>query len=319
MWLWSMIARAEPSAHWHPDDLAPLSSVFLSTSERLQQPFGEREADLGRLATALRQYREALDLLGDAATAEERSRLDALEKDFAKQRTILSQFADQVVTDYDTAFMTAVQRALLARGGEIEECPDEIAEGPAMPGMAGRTKKNTACHGPSINADLAQTVDSDPSLKASLDEILARSWPSVSIPSRPQAPVPESDRYLSVSALFAAGARDRLTAIDREDDNARLKIEAALEDGASAAEIKALEAEANQIEAATAAKRAALASGVLSVMRARIDKKWISEPSTGLCANPALLGGCTGEDASKELVSRLMQDKKVLKAFAAAK
>lgn len=319
MWLWLAAAHAEPVGHWHPDDLAPRSTVFRDTSLRLQEPFTDRSNDTERLAVALRQYREALDLLGTRAPEVERERLEALEKTFGRERAALDAFANTIITDYDLVYMAAVQRALAAHGGEIEECEDQQPVGPAMPGMPSRTQKNPDCHGPELNGSLAQSVDSDPELKAALDEILSRPWPTITIAVQQAAPVGGGDRYLLVRDLFVAGAKATLKAIDQEDDDARMKIEAAIEGGASVEELKRLEPEAAKIEAQTAEKRATLADNVLTTASARIAKRWVGEAGTGWCANPVLLGGCTGQNATSELVSRLLDDRKVAKALAAAK
>jgi hypothetical protein len=315
MWVWFAAAQAEPIGHWHPDDLAPRSTVFRSSSEKLQEPFGARSSTLEQLATALREYREGLDLLGASASAAERERLDQLEKAFERQRVTLQTFADELVADYDEAFMAAVKRALATHGGEIEECPDQVADGPSIPGLPSRARKNPDCHGPDLNVSLATTVDSDSELTASLSEILSRPWPAVALERAPQATVGGTDRWMLVRDLFVAGAREELKAIDQEDDQARMRIEAAIEGGASTEELKKLEPEVQRIEAETAARRAALAGPVLAVVDTRIAKKWAGEASTGWCAQPVLLGGCAGKDATKELVSRLLDDPKVDKAL----
>jgi hypothetical protein len=318
MWVWFAVAQAEPIGHWHPDDLAPRSTVFRTSSEKLQEPFGARSSALEQLARALREYREGLDLLGASASQAERERLDQLEKEFERQRVTLQTFADELVADYDEAFMASVERALGAAGGEVEECPDQIADGPSIPGIPGRSKKNPDCHGPELNGSLAATVDSDSELTASLGEILSRPWPAVELERTAQAPVGGTERWILVRDLFAAGTREELKAIDQEDDQARLRIEAAIEEGASVAELKKLEPEVQRIEAQTAARRSALAAPVLAAVDKRVAKKWAGEPSTGWCAQPVLLGGCAGQDATKELVSRLLDDPKIAKALAKA-
>ena len=60
---WAAPKAQGPVGFWHPDDLAPLSQRFGSSSEKLQEPFGLRQNAEDRLAGALLQYREALDVL----------------------------------------------------------------------------------------------------------------------------------------------------------------------------------------------------------------------------------------------------------------
>jgi hypothetical protein len=315
MWTWLVAtALAAPVGFWHPDDLAPRSELFVSSSERLQQPFEDRSGQAESLANALREYREGLDLLGDRAPAAERDRLEALEKEFQRQHAVLQDFADRLVADYDQAFTTAVERAVKAKG-EVVECQATIRSGPALPGVPSREQKNPDCQGEDLNAALAATVDADAALKAAVEEVLARPWPELGLASEAQAPVGGGERWIAVRDLLLAGARPKLQQIEAADDEARMKIDAAIEGGATVEELKALEPEAERIEQETAAKRAALAAPVLAAAEGRMAKKWAGEPATGWCANPVALGGCTGEDASRVLVARLLEDKKVAKSF----
>jgi hypothetical protein len=177
---------------------------------------------------------------------------------------------------------------------------------------------NPDCQGEDLNAALAAAVDADAALEATITEILGRPWPEIGLDAAPQAPVGGDARWIEVRDLMMAGARSALQRIDQRDDDARGKIEAAIEQGGSVEELRRLTPEADRIEAETAAARAALAAPILAVAEARMAKKWGGEPATGWCANPGPLGGCTGEDASRALVSRLLEDSKVARALAAA-
>jgi hypothetical protein len=240
--------------------------------------------------------------------------LDALQHEFQRQHAVLQQFADELITDYDTVFMAAVERAVVARG-EVEQCVSAIKKGPDLPGVPSRATPNPDCKGENLNASLASTVDTDAVLQAALTEILARPWPTLGLEREPQEPVGGTDRWLSVRDLFVAGARDALHEIEIRDDEARGRIEAAIESGASTEELKKLGPEADRIEAETAAARAALAAPVIAAVEKLMAKRWASEPATGWCANPVLLGGCAGQDQSRDLVGRLIDEKKVKKAF----
>ncbi|MEZ4241771.1 MAG: hypothetical protein R3F59_37605, partial [Myxococcota bacterium] len=193
-----------------------------------------------------------------------------------------------------------------------------VQGGRPMPGVPVHRAPNPDCHGQDLNATLAAVVDADTALADQLDEILGRAWPAVVLPKEAQAPVGGQARWIDVRDLFVAGARGALRRIDDRDDTARGKIEAAIEQGATVDELRALQPESERISAETAAARAALAAPVLAVAEARMAKKWGGEPATGWCANPPTLGGCTGDDATRDLVSRLLDDKKVAKALAAA-
>lgn len=306
---------ASPVGHYHPADLSPLSQVFLAASEHLTGPFEKQSSAIERYAGALRQYREALDLLGPQAAPAERERLAALEKDYHRQEAILQAFADDVVDDFDTQMRAAVERALVSLG-EVQRCIDQIPDGPQVPGLRPRSKDNPECVGPNRNQQVATAMDADALLARAVDGLLARAWPEVTLPSEPQAPTDGAGRWLLVRHLLVAGARDQLRAIDNADDEARMEIGAALEQ--DDVDPAALKARVDQIAADTAAARSAFAAPLLSLALERAAK-WKGEPAVGLCANPRLLGGCTGDDASSELVGRLLDDKKLAKALPAQK
>jgi hypothetical protein len=310
------MAWAAPAGHWHPDDLAPLSKRFVSSAERLQASMEAPQSSADRMAAALREYQEALDLLGASAPAADRERLAALERQYRAEYAALQRFADQVITDYDEAFTASVERAV-AGFGEVHQCPSRIAGpggGPRIPGAPPASQPNPECLGEDLNAALAARVDEDAALTAAVDEIVARAWPAVTVAAEPRPPVGGGERWLSVRDLMVAGARARLRAIDDQDDELRAPVEAKLEDGATAAQVAAMAPEVERIEQQTAAARAALAAPVIAAADVAFAK-WKGEPATGWCANPAALGGCTGTNASRELVGRLVDDKKVAKSF----
>ena len=75
-------------------------------------------------------------------------------------------------------------------------------------------------------------VDSDAELAAALPGIVGRSWSNLGLDQQAVDAAGTGDRYVHVRSLFVAGAADALRAIDRADDEARVRIDAALEDGA---------------------------------------------------------------------------------------
>lgn len=314
--MWSglvAIALGAPVGYWHPDDLAPLSKTFAGSSDQLSSAFEARQRAVEQLSAALRQYRVGLDLLGDRAPQAERDRLDTLEREYQRQHATLQAFADALIGDYDTAFQAAVDRAL-AKLGEATECEAEVLEGRPIPGIPPKTKPNPACSGRNLNPEVALAVDADATLRAAVDAILGRPWPEAALPREAQAPVGGGERWLSVHDLFMAGAADALRAIDQRDDDARTGIEARIEEGASPEELAKLLPEADRIAAETATARAALAAPVIAAAEAAMTK-WKGEPAAGWCANPGVLGGCTGADQSRDLVGRLVDDKKVAKSW----
>ena len=311
MFLW--LSSALAAGFYHPNDVAAASTTFAAAQEQLLAPLDERQTATRGLSNALRSYREGIDAMGtvpDAHTA----RLEQLEVTYNRQFDALQTFADDLVGDFDAAFTAALQRALAAHPG-AQECVREVAVGPRVPGMGGRTQKNPECQGDDLNAAVAAAIDADAELKAALPGIVGRPWPSLGVTPQPLPTIGDGSRYVHLQELLTKGAGAAMRAIDRDDDDARMAIEAELEDGADAAELARLESTGNQISAATAAKRAALAAPILAAATKVLDKAAKKGEATAWCVQPAALGGCEGTDASTEVVQLLLSDKGVTKAL----
>lgn len=318
MWLLALIstAFAAPVGYWHPQDLAAQSQLFARANDAAAATWEQLSRRSDSYARALRDHREALDLLGDRAPAAERERLAALEKEFNRQQAVVGAFAETFIEDFDAEFSAAVGRARAAMGGTIVECQGTVADGPQVPGLRPRTRPNPDCQGEDLNRDLAAKIDADPQLAAALDEMLALEWPSLELEATPVPPVGQGSRHVPVLALMRQGAGPTLRAIDQADDRARMPLEAAIEEGATPDQLAAKVADARKITEQTAARRAELAAPVLAAAEgvlAKAQKK--GEPATAWCAQPQILGGCTGDDAGSTLVPHLLAQKKVKKAL----
>lgn len=295
--------------YWHPNDLMVESKAFARLSEGAMSQFEARTRRSDELAGALVRYELALDLLGDRAPQEERARLEALEKQFNREKAVVEAFASTLIEDVDGAFYGAVERAIGSLGVTAAECEREVPTGPQVPGMRVRTAKNPACVGDDLNARIAAAVDGDGALAKDIDEILALPWPDFTVAAEARPAVGDHTTWIAVYPLFAKGARDALATIDRADETARLPIQSAIEEGA---DLASLGEKAAAIDAATAVKHAALGAPVLEAAE-RTLAKW--GESVAWCANPAVLGGCEGTDATETLVPRLLDDARVEKSL----
>ena len=152
-------------------------------------------------------------------------------------------------------------------------------------------------------------------MSAAIDEILGLTWPEMALETEAQAPV-GGDNHIRVSPWLRSVAGKQLTKIDREDEDARLEFEAALEEGESKDALRKLVSKAKAVTEQTARKRAALAAPILSASDGFLAKKAKKTGSTvGWCANPALFGGCSGDDLTDTAGKELSADKKVAKAL----
>lgn len=304
---------AHASGFYHPDDISAASTRFRSASEQLLAPFEERQEAARALSSALVRYQESLDLLGERADAAERARLVELRAGYNTDFARVEAFADAVVGDFDAAFTSAMERAIAAVDPAAVECRAQIPKGTRLPGMPGRTERNPACTGEDLSARIAEAMDADPALGPAVDAVVARSWPDLEIDRKPQAATGPEGRHVDVGAWLRSTRRDELRAVQLADDRARIGLEAAVEQTTSPADLEPRLEEARALTAATAQQRAALAAPVLAAADAAFAR-W-SEDDVGWCAQPGVLGGCTGTDATQELVGRLLEDKKVAKAL----
>lgn len=307
-------ALAAPGTY-HPAEIAAQSQLYATASDGAGRMFEERARGAEGLARALEDYELALDLLGDRAPEASRQRLDALTQEYNREFAVLNAFANTMVEDFDGEFVAAMERAIAKHPGAVE-CEREIAEGKGLPGMPAKKKPNPDCQGADLNAQIAKAMDDDPKLKAAVGEILALTWPELALEAVPEAPIGGAGRAVDVGTLFRQAAPTSLDRIEREDEDARLPFQAAIEEGASTDDLEKLVAQARAVTTATAAKRAAMAGPVLGAAEATAAK-WAKkgEPALGWCANPASLGGCIAPDATAELVPRLVADKKVAAAL----
>lgn len=311
-----LCTTASAAGFYHPDDIAAESALFARAQREAGTVYGEREERSMALAAALRSYEEALDLLGPDAPAAERARLDALDRVFRREVSVLQRFTSESLDGFESAFVSAMQRAI---GGQaLVEChASQTARGPRMtPRFGGAGPEPVQCEGEDANQRLARAMDADPVLKAELDQILTRPWPELTLDVVPQAPVAASAAaVVPVLPFFRTGAREALAEITSADEDARLDFQAAIEDGASPEKLASFRAEADRITATTAAQRAAVAA----IVRAPVEKLWAKlakkGQALGWCAQPELLGGCTAPVASAELITSVQTHPTVSRAF----
>ncbi len=305
---------AAAGGHYHPVEVAAASSQYQRASAGAGAQMAALQERAAMLSTALADYEEALDLMGEHAPKGDRERLAQQTVSYNRQFAVAQAFADELVADFDAEFTAAMTRATPA--GAVE-CQPMVPDGRGVPGMRQPMKKNPDCTGDDLNGAIAQAMDADPTLKAAIDEILTLSWPAL----EPQADVTatrvgEGEPYIDVGEFFRSVWPDRLDRIRREDSKQRLDFEAAIEEGATAQDLAQMTSKAQQITAATAQRRAALGQPVF----AAADKSFAKWAKSGReipswCAQPQALGGCDGTDASDELGRQLLTDKRIGKAL----
>lgn len=290
---------------YHPSDVAAVSERFATASEASAERATTAQKQARTLAAALVDYEEALDLLGIT----DHSRQQALQTQYQRDFAVLQAFVDEQVERFDTAFGSALTRALQAHPG-AQRCERDVPVGRALPGMAARTERNPECKGDDLNETLAAAIDADTQLSAELAALGDTPWPELTVDVQP-VPI-EGGRWISAPAFFRSQCREALKAIRTADYEARLDFQVAIEQGASKAELEAMVGKARAVDSRTAAHRLAAAAPVLERASKVFEK---NAPDAAWCPQPKVLGGCTGTEATKELADLLLADKKLVKAL----
>lgn len=298
---------------WYdPQAVAAGSAQFSHAAEGMSPAFEQAEGQASRYAAALRAWETSLDLLVDKVSPDELDAYAAARTLFFRRHAVINQFAEDEAVAFDAAFRAALDRALVGRG--------YVACTPPSGGLRmtpGGSRDKPACEGEDHTEDVLNTVDTDPKLKAAIDELLARPWPQMKFDLKPAAALGEGV-VLDAYALFSGGAGHALAAIDQHDAEAREPFEAALEGSPSAAELKALEAQAMAVTKLTSAARAGVARDVLAAIQKLADKHIKKgEPGYAWCVRPEEFGGCM-PPADQPATGAITEDKKVAKALAKA-
>ncbi len=308
------LGHAAPEAHHHPDAVAQASSLFAKAQDASATPFDTVRRRNAALAAALDRWQAGLDLLGASADPDEATALEAATRAFFRDQAVVSSFANDLLLGFDAAFSAALERALVAKGGTDWA----VCAPPAKPGLRmgpGPRAEETACPGTDRSPELAATMDADPVLQSELEALLARPWPTFSVADAP-SPSPDGTHQLDLYAWIHGAGADALKAIAQAEEEARLSVDAALEQDPDDAQIAVLKSQVEGIEARTAAARAALALPVLDAVAFAADKlarKGVPAPSW--CVRPDVYGGCSAPAMSEAHTEMLRSHGKVRKAL----
>ncbi len=298
-------ASAAPVAHYSPDGVAKLSVAFGKASEVMGPAFEERDGKLRAIGSALQDLEVGTGMLGADAPAEARAWYESTRRQAVGEALRLQKHADLLQEDYGRVFGAALERALpaAAKGVDLKECaPTGVAA------MIGRSN----CPGEDRNPAIAAAIDADAALAKELADIATVEWPAVSTPRTTLAAVPMTggDRWVSGPAL-AARFVGRRVASARAD--AEATAEAALEKAGGAPE--AAKAARTAWDQTLAADGAALRALVVAALQRGAKKG--GPAGVAWCPNPAALGGCAGEDATKAVLAALETDKRFMKDLTA--
>jgi hypothetical protein len=306
--LTSAFADELPPAHYHPDKIAAKSEIFAEFSRSLSPRFDTLQADLSRWSQPVEDLERAVLLMGDRAP-------EALQ-DYAEEqrRTLVHQYltaqahVTTVEDDSAATFGDAMGAALdqFVSDYALYECGESMSL-VNLAGPGGRAKAR--CEGESLNEAIAAALDGDAALRAAVDEMIGLEWPQVALTPAEQAAVPLTggDGYIQLAQLAEALDGQTLSSMAANLEDKLSPVESRIAAGDEAALTEA-EAIRERYELAMAARGDQLLEAVARVLEK--DRALV-----GICANPEALGGCAGEDRTRELVPELVGHKKIVKAL----
>lgn len=292
------------AGYYNPDKVASNSETFRRYADAVQPKAAEMEEGLAVASLQVQELDLGVNLLGKRASPELVAYRDALRKQYAHQGLEAQSFNDWFQDTSTSVFTQALDFAVEDLDDyEVKECAPAASgiAGIAGPGMGGGPK----CEGEDLSEQLAQTLDADPDLNGVVDQLLGESWPVVGLEGQTWDPVALSGtgNYIRIAPLAEALLADQLAALDAQLERDMRPLAMEMADPSVAAK-------ATRLRQAYEADVAALGDTLFDAIA-----KAAKDADLGLCANPPSLGGCNGQDVSKDQLPVLAQHKKVLKAL----
>jgi hypothetical protein len=306
------LTAAEPG-FYDPNRVAAASAQFARYAEVLQPNFETMQNALIRAGNDVEELDLGVSLMGDRASKDLLAYRADLRKQYARQGLEAATFSDWIQDASTQVFMSALEIAIadLADTYDVTECSPASGGIASMtgPGASGGSR---SCDGTDLNAQLAASMDANPSLVGVVDQLLAEEWPTVGLSGAEQKPVKLTgkDGYVRLAPLVQALAGDQITKLDDDLDRSLGDLDRDLQGSEDDARAALERGEALRVTYES--ELAALGETVLGAIEKPLDKAGVD---IGVCANPVALGGCTGTDRTDEVIALVKDNKKVLKAL----
>ncbi len=299
---------AQSPAHFSSDGIAQRSAVFRSYSEGLAPQFERLQRELGKAGQGIEQLERGVLLLGDKASPELKVYFEGFRRTLNHAFLVFQEHVTFIETDSQAVFEAAMARAIDQHkaGRELVECSKPrglMSFGPA------RGQQN--CVGENIDAAIASTMDEDEALKASVESILSVEWPVMDLEPKPWAAVALTGEagHVQVAALAHAYLERDLGALEAKLERDLAPVQAGLaSEETKAASLEKAWALRSAYETAVGKEGAKL----WAAMEKPLNKK---NQSIALCPNPAVYGGCPGEDRTEEVLAILQANRKFRKVY----
>ena len=296
---------AAAPGYYLPADVAAASKLFNDTSTKMAPRFETAQDQVSKVSGALGDLDVGVSMLGTKAPAGMPEWAATTRRTLTGQYLRLARLLSKMQDDYSGVFSSAMERVLptATAGYAAKECGNT--------GVMAQFHHNS-CEGENLNPRLAAAMDQDAELQKALAEIQAVEWPTIDIAPQSWAVVPLTGaaRYVQLAPLAHALFQAHLDARQAQLEEAAAPLEDAL-----AAKDPAAIQQAGKLKDQWRANLGTDGMAwmpVLTEALGRLEKKKGGPAEVGLCANPANLGGCPGEDVTAQVIGLLQADKKFL-------
>jgi hypothetical protein len=293
-------------AYYHPDAVAKDSAVFAHVAESMGPSFEDRQGRISAVGAALGDLELGVGLLGAAAPPALTDWSLSTRRRVVGETLRLQKHVDLLQDDYARVFGAAVDRALPVVGKAYTVTVCGASGVIAMMG-------HTTCTGTDLNGPLAAAIDADAGLKKELADIASVEWPSFDVPTavEPVVALTGTTRWVSGGAVARALIGPRVTARQGTLESA---LDALLPDEPTKDDLAKAQALKDAYLVSLGKDGDALRTAITASLT-RGEKKG-GPAAVAWCANPVELGGCAGEDATRDVLTALQADKKLLKEIA---
>lgn len=279
---------AQADEYYHFDSIALKSKGFMEASKISMERSQTLTEKLDAQKILSKKLRETSSML----SSEELSKWDLVISNAYEKNAMASQeFLNTFVMDYSGHYEKHTTEYLKAHPKAVSCKPSPFGN---------------SCTGTDISPSIAQKLDANEELTKGIDEVMARTWPSPSLPSKKFSTIEltGTEHFISLDVFAQSLFGKKIANHHKWYEQQYQAIDTTTEDGKKSAnelyqkfESK-LQQDKNTIEKALK---------VLIKKRKKKDSRYLS---LGYCGNPIELGGCSGTDITQDVLKELVEYKK---------
>ena len=279
---------AQADEYYHFDSIAFKSKGFTEASKvsmERSQTLTEKLESQKRLSKKLRETSSML-------SSPELSKWDLIISNAYEKNTLSSQeFLNTFVMDYSGHYEKHTTEYLKAYPKAVSCKPSPFGN---------------SCQGTDISPSIAQKLDANEELKKGIEEVMARTWSTPSLPSKQFSTIEltGTENFISLDVFAQSLFGKKIANHHKWYEQQYQQLDTTSEQGKKSANELYQEFEGRLQQDKNTIEKALKA---LIKKRKKKDSRYLS---LGYCGNPLELGGCTGTDITQDVLKELVEYKK---------